>query len=235
MEKISSLLNITPTYQTKVPSSGKSVSFRPFLVKEEKILLLAQETNDDMNMIDAIKTIIESCFVDIGDVGNMPLFDVEYLFLQIRSKSVGEKLQPTIVCPITNEEITFDINISDIKIKKQKDNSNKIKIQDDIIVTMSYPSINTTKKSQMIEDEQATYITLANCITSIETKTETIDTTSLSYEEVSDFIDNLTLLQFEKLLDFMLNSPKLEYKAKYTTSDEIEREVILSGLPDFFG
>jgi len=221
-----------PTYKTKLPSSNKSISFRPFLVKEEKILLLAQQSEDDSGMMDAIAKVIEACVEDIADAKSIPLVDVEHLFLQIRAKSVGEVISSIFTCPETGEDINLTINIPDIKLNKTENHSNKIKIQDNIIISMLHPTINSTINQ---DSTNSFYDILIDCISTIQTQNEKIDAKLLSKEEVSEFIDNLTVPQFEKILDFFLDSPRLEYKTKYTTSDEIEREVILSGLSDFFG
>ena len=239
MHKLSDLLlTSVPRYGIDIPSSGKHTTYRPFLVKEEKVLLLAQESSNESDMILAIQNIIETCIEDDLDVGNMPLFDIEYIFLQIRSKSVGEIITPTIICPVTNEPQIITINIPDIKIIKPPKHSNKIKIQEDIILTMKYPSLNMLIKSNGEIDytnPSSFYNIITECVVSIQTKEETIDATSLPPEEVSDFIDNMTVSQFESVLEFFLTSPRMECITTYTTSDDVEREVVMSGLSDFFG
>ncbi len=239
MNKLSNLLLTSiPRYRINIPSSGKSTTFRPFLVKEEKILLLAQESATESDMMLAIQNIIENCVDDISDVDNMPLFDIEYLFLQIRSKSVSELIEPTIVCPETGEQVSILIEIPDIKITKPKNHNNKIKIKEDVIVTMKYPSISTLNKSNNSLDytnPSSFYNIITECIISIQTKEEIIDATTLPSAEISDFVDTMTTSQFEKLLDFFLTSPRIEHTVKYTTSDGVEREVVLYGLTDFFG
>jgi len=239
MNKLSNLLlaNI-PKYELIIPSTGKKTTFRPFLVKEEKILLLAQESNSDSDIILAIKNIIESCVDDIDNVGNMPLFDIEYIFLQIRAKSVGEIIEPTIICSETDENISVSVPIPDIQIKTTKNHKKKIKISDEFIVSLKYPSLNNINEnntSMDFNDPSTFYDIIADCIEKIQTKDETIDVTTLPKKEISDFIDNLTTKQFENLLDFFLTSPRIEHTVSYTTSDGVEREVVLSGLSDFFG
>jgi len=239
MHKLSDLLlTSVPRYGIDIPSSGKHTTYRPFLVKEEKVLLIAQESSNESDMMLAIQNIIENCIETDLDVGNMPLFDIEYIFLQIRSKSVGEIITPTIICPVTNEPQIITINIPDIKIIKPPKHSNKIKIQEDIILTMKYPSLNMLIKSNGEIDytnPSSFYNIITECVVSIQTKEETIDATSLPPEEVSDFIDNMTVSQFESVLEFFLTSPRMECITTYTTSDDVEREVVMSGLSDFFG
>ena len=239
MNKLSELLlTSVPRYGIDIPSSGNHTTYRPFLVKEEKVLLIAQESSNESDMMLAIQNIIENCIETDLDVGNMPIFDIEYIFLQIRSKSVGEIIKPTIICPITNEPQTITINIPDIKIIKPPKHSNKIKIQEDVIVTMKYPSLNMLIKSNGEIDytnPSSFYNIIAECIVSIQTKEETIDVASLPSQEISEFIDNMTVSQFESVLEFFLTSPRMEYTAKYITSDDVEREVVMCGLSDFFG
>ena len=232
------LLSNIPKYEITIPSTGKSTTFRPFLVKEEKILLLAQQANSDSDMILAIKNIIESCVDDIDDVGNMPLFDIEYMFLQIRSKSVGEIVEPTIICPETGENINTSVLIPDITITRNNNHKQTISLSDDIVVTLKYPTLNIVNKnnaSMDYTDPSNFYSIVADCIERIETKEESIDISTISKEEVLEFVDNLTTKQFENLLDFFITAPKLELAVSYTTSDEVERQVVLSGLSDFFG
>jgi len=232
------LLSNIPKYEITIPSTGKSTTFRPFLVKEEKILLLAQQANSDSDMILAIKNIIESCVDDIDDVGNMPLFDIEYIFLQIRSKSVGEIVEPTIICPETGENINTSVLIPDITITRNNNHKQTISLSDDIVVTLKYPTLNIVNKnnaSMDYTDPSNFYSIVADCIERIETKEESIDISTISKEEVLEFVDNLTTKQFENLLDFFITAPKLELAVSYTTSDEVERQVVLSGLSDFFG
>ena len=239
MNRLSNILlaNI-PKYEITIPSTRKSTTFRPFLVKEEKILLLAQQANSDSDMILAIKNIIESCVDDIDDVGNMPLFDIEYIFLQIRSKSVGEIVEPTIICPETGENINTSVLIPDITITRNNNHKQTISLSDDIVVTLKYPTLNIVNKnnaSMDYTDPSNFYSIVADCIERIETKEESIDISTISKEEVLEFVDNLTTKQFENLLDFFITAPKLELAVSYTTSDEVERQVVLSGLSDFFG
>tara|TARA_R100001082_G_C4327596_1_gene144104 strand:+ start:76 stop:792 length:717 start_codon:yes stop_codon:yes gene_type:complete len=238
MSTLSDLLIATPKYQITIPSTKEKTSFRPFLVKEEKILLLAQEGNDPDNMVMALQSLIESCVDGIDDASKMPLFDIEFLFLRIRAKSVSEEVNPIIICPETGEEIEIKVNLSNIEIKHTDGHTNKIKITDDLNVYMKYPSLALLKERSTGIDytsPSSFYDLIADCIEKIETKEETIDTKGYSREELTNFVDNMTKEQFEKLLDFFVTSPRVEHIVKYRASDEVEREVVLSGLSDFFG
>ena len=238
MKLLSDLLTANiPQYEVKIPSTGKKTKFRPFLVKEEKILLLAQQTNNNIEILRAMKRIIECCVDGIKDASSLPLFDIEYLFIKLRSKSVSELSSPTIICPFTKEEVELKINLEEIEVKVITPQKNKIKIKDDLIITMNYPSIKVLQENETadLEDSESFYNLVVNCIDTITTKDETINCQELSKKEISDFIDNMTKNQFEKILDFFLNSPRLEHTVQYTTSDGTEREVTLSGISDFFG
>jgi len=232
------LLSKTPKYLIEIPSNKKKTSYRPFLVKEEKILLLAQKSEDHSEILLAIKDIIESCVDDIGDVSDIPIFDIEYIFINLRAKSVGEIVEPVIVCPKTNEKVTLEINLMDINIKENKNHKNKIKIDENVILEMGYPSISILQKTESdidYTDPDSFYNLISMCIQKVHTTEETIETSLLPQQEVKDFIDNMNRDQFEKVLDFFLTSPRLEHEIEYTTSDGVKRKVVLSGLSDFFG
>jgi len=238
MNTLSDLLVSTiPQYEATIPSTGKKVNFRPFLVKEEKVLLIAQSTGNNQQVLDAIKNIIESCFEDITDARSLPLFDVEYLFLKLRSKSVGEVVNPSIICPFTEEKIELSINLDEIEVTGNIKKQNKIKIKDKLILKMSYPSLKTLSLSKDVDynSPESIYDLIINCIDEVITEDEVINAKELPREEVSSFVDNMTKHQFGKLIDFITNIPRLKHTEKYKTSDGIEREVVLSSLSDFFG
>ena len=234
---VSLIAEKTPTYPVTIPSTGKNTTFRPFLVKEEKILLMAQESNNDFEILQAIKDIVESCVEGIEKAENYPLFDVEYLFIQLRAKSVGEIVEPVLVCPETEENIPLKINLTEVNITENKDHKNTIQIADNIIVKMRYPSIKILQqRGENIDytNPSSFYDLIADCVDSIQTKEENISVTDISKEELEEFIDCMTKEQFNLLLNFFITSPRLEYEGKYVTSDGKERTYVLSGLGDFF-
>lgn len=239
MTRLSNLLaEKTPKYELKIPSSGRKVEYRPFLVKEEKILLIAQESKNNEEILLAIRNIIESCVDDIGDVDDIPLFDVEYIFLRIRAKSAGEIVMPIIVCPETGEHISLEINLLEIEPTKDEEHTNEIKIADDVIIKMKYPTLGLLReRNSMIDitNSSTFYDLIVDCIEEIHTSKEVISTQETSKDELESFVDSMNKSQFNLLLDFFLTSPRLEHTAKYTPSDDVERSVTLSGLGDFFG
>jgi len=238
MNKLASLISEkTPIYPIIIPSLGKKTTFRPFFVKEEKILLMAQESHSDTEILLAIKDIIESCVKDISHAENLPLFDIEYLFVQLRAKSVGEIVEPILVCPETGENIPLKVNLTEVTVINDKNHNNKIKIAEDIIVEMKYPSIKTLENRGSVIDysnPSSFYDLIIDCIEFIQTKQEKIAANELSREEIEEFVDSMTKDQFNLLLDFFITSPRLEHEVEYTTTDGVKRKFVLSGLGDFF-
>jgi len=230
------LLSKTPKYKLTIPSSQKEVKYRPFLVKEEKILLIAQETGTHRDMLEAIENVIESCVDDISDASSLPIFDIEYIFLRLRAKSVSETASPIIVCPETDEEISLEINLMEIEPTVDEKHKRTVEIDNDIKVTLNYPTLKMIKNKEDnidYDDPESFYDIIINCIAKIETPDETINVSTLPKSEIKDFIENMNKNQFEKILDFFITSPRLQYQAKYTTSDGVEREVTLHGISDF--
>ena len=238
MNKLASLIaEKTPIYPVTIPSTGKKTTFRPFFVKEEKILLMAQESHNDTEILLAIKDIIESCVDGIKDAENLPLFDIEYLFVQLRAKSVGEVVEPILVCPDTEENIPLKVNLTEVTIINDKNHNDKIKIADGIIVKMKYPSISILEKRGAVIDysnPSSFYDLIVDCIETIQTKDESILSEELMREELEEFVDSMTKEQFNLLLDFFITSPRLEHEVEYTASDGEKRTFVLSGLGDFF-
>ena len=238
MSKLASLIaEKTPTYPVTIPSTGEKTTFRPFFVKEEKILLMAQESHNDTEILLAIKDIIESCVEGITEAQNYPLFDIEYLFVQLRAKSVGEVVEPILVCPDTEENIPLKVNLTEVTIINDKNHNDKIKITDNIIVKMKYPSIKILEKRGAVIDYSnpaSFYDLIVDCIELIQTKDETISSEEVPRSELEEFVDSMTKEQFNLLLDFFITSPRLEHEVEYTASDGEKRTFVLSGLGDFF-
>lgn len=224
-----------PKYTETIPSTGKKISFRPFLVKEEKTLLIAQEVGDETSVLLAIKDIIESCFPDIKNASTIPLFDLEYLFLKLRSKSVGEYAAPILICPETNERVKLSINLDKLSIKKDKSHSNKLKISDDIIIGMKYPSLSTLLETKIDTQSIMDFYEMAiDCIEYVETRDQKIEASKIKKEEIKQFIDAMTKQQFDKIIEFFATMPKIEEEIEYKTSDGTVRKILLKGIKDFF-
>tara|TARA_R100000008_G_scaffold57505_3_gene35550 strand:- start:2356 stop:3066 length:711 start_codon:yes stop_codon:yes gene_type:complete len=235
MSIVEMLKEATPKYELTLPSNGEKKLFRPFLVKEEKILLMAKESSDQLTVMRAVKDLIESC-VDIENVEQLPMFDIEYMYLQLRSKSIGEMLTPTYVFPGTDDSATLEINIDDIKVEFDKEHKKEVKITDDIIVTMNYPNISILEKISENDGEESIplFNLIVHCIEEISTKEESLGKNMLSVSELSEFVSNFTKEQYEKMVEFFSTSPKLEYKDTIKTKEGKEKEIVLKGLMDFF-
>ena len=235
MSIVNMLKEATPKYELTLPSNGEKKSFRPFLVKEEKILLMAKESSDELTVMHAVRDLIAAC-VDVQDIEQLPMFDIEYMYLQLRSKSIGEMLTPTYIFPDSDEEVKLEININDIEVEHDKKHTKEIAITDDIIVTMNYPTIAVLEEIQNIKgkEEIPLFNLIVHCIHEIATKEETLNMNSLSIQELTEFVSNFTKNQYEKMVEFFSTSPKLEYKDTIKTKDGKEKEIVLKGLLDFF-
>ena len=227
----------TPKYELALPSTGELKNFRPFLVKEEKILLMAKESTDEIQVIHAVQELIESCVEDIENVSELPMVDIEFMYLQLRAKSIGETVKPTFTCPETKEKIHTVIDIDDIQIIESKNHTKEIHISDDLILVMKYPTISVMEqlnRQNKKTNQVPLYNLIINTIDKIETKDETIDADIISSQEKEDFVGNLTKNQYEKIINFYATSPKLEYTVNYKTKDGKSRKFTLKGLLDFF-
>ena len=232
-----------PEYEAILPSTEKVIKYRPFLVKEEKILLTALEAEDDDIMADAIRQIVNNCVLEELDVFKLPTFDIEYLFLRLRAKSVGEKvtlgLRPW-GCPnnegkLCEKSTEVEINLEEVKVIKDENHSSKIMLNDEIGVKMKYPDI----KNIIIIDADSAITGMnivRNCVDMVFTKDETFERDSFTDEELEEFIDSLNSDQFKKIKEFFDTMPTLKHTTKYKceTCGE-EKETTLQGLNSFFG
>ncbi len=230
---------VTPKFKMKLPSDGRVVNYRPFLVKEEKVLLIATETGNQDSIVSAIKDIIAAC-TDIKQVEALPTFDIEYVFLQIRTKSVGESVDVNVTCPDDNETLVeVKIPLDSIKVKKTKGHSKEIKISDEILVTMNYPSLDTFVKANFVNDAQDVdqiFEMAASCVKSVTTPEEVHDCTTMPHKEVLEFLDSMSSAQFKNVQDFFETMPKLTHTLKVTNPNtNVVSDVTLEGLASFFG
>jgi hypothetical protein len=231
-EILDNMKNCLPRYNTQQPSTGLIVTYRPFTVKEEKTLLMANQTGSYEDFLSTLCEVIDNCFELPISAKKLPVFDVEFFFLKLRSKSVSELVEPTITCPHTKEKINISINLEDIQPSFDPNHSKDIFINSNILVKMNYPSIeNIIKRNNTNTDY---FDLMVECIKSIETSTSIQESGTASIEEMKEFIELLTTEQYKKLINFFKTCPKLELKVKYTTSDKIDREIVLKGLRDFF-
>jgi hypothetical protein len=232
-----------PEYFLELPSNGKKVKYRPFVVREEKVLLLALESEDVAEMSNAVKNVLSSCVKgDNLDIETLPTFDIEYLFLNIRGKAVGEEIELQLLCPDDGETyVKTKIFIDEIKVKKDPTHTNKIKINDDLMMEMRYPSLEQFIKSNFnFEDRknqlEQSFELVAACVDKIYNQEEVWTSSDVTTQEIVDFLDNLNSVQFSEIEKFFETMPKLEHKVKIKNPEtKVESTITLAGLSDFFG
>ena len=239
-------LNV-PVYETILPSTDKVVKYRPFLVKEEKILLTAVESEDNTIVTNAVKQILKNCIQGKLNINELPTFDIEYLFLRLRAKSVGEKitvgLKPFPCAQNEGELCKFstevEINLEEVKVKKNDNHTSKIMIDDNVGVKLKYPDIDLITpdgNKEKLSQVDLGMSVIKNCIDMIFTKETVHERDSFTEEELDEFLDSLNSEQFERIKEFFDTIPKLSHTAKYTckTCGE-EKETTIEGLNSFFG
>ena len=232
----------TPTYELVLPSSGRKVKYRPFLVKEEKILIMALESEDSKQITSAIKTVIRDCILTRGiKVEKLATFDIEYLFLNVRAKSVGETVEVNVTCPDDGEtQVLVEIDIDSIKVQKDSNHSNIVKLDDTLSLQMNYPSLNQFIEtnfdigSEKSEVDQSLDV-IMSCINQVYTEEEAWDASECTKKELREFVEQMNSKQFKKLEEFFNTMPKLSHTLKVTNPNtDVENEVVLEGLPSFF-
>ena len=232
---------VTPSYELELPSTGKKIKYRPFLVKEEKLLVLALETEDTKQISTAIKTVLKNCIQTRGvKVENLPTFDIEYLFLNIRGKSVGEEVEVNLIAP--DDEVTqvpVTINIDDIKIQKSEDHTNKVKLDAELVMEMKYPSLDQFIKSNFDFTEEVSmdqsFDLIASCIDKIYNEEEVWSTSDCTKKEVKEFLEQMNSMQFKEIEKFFETMPKLSHSVTFTNpKTKVESTVVLEGLSSFF-
>ena len=231
----------TPTYELELPSTGQSINYRPFLVKEEKLLVLALETEDTKQITTAIKNVLKNCVLTKGiKVDQLPTFDIEFLFLNIRGKSVGEEIEVNIICPDDEEtQVPITIDLDDIKIQKNDDHTNQIKLDKDLMMELKYPSLEQFIKNKVdIYDANAmvqSFDLIATCIDKIFTADEVWAAADCTKKEVKDFLEQMNSSQFKEIEKFFETMPKLSHTVKVTNpKTKVKSDVVLEGLASFF-
>ena len=230
-----------PTFELVLPSTKKKIKYRPFLVKEEKILLLALESKDEKNIREAVIQLLRSCINSKIKIENLSTFDLEYIFLNIRAVSVGEIVEMKITCSDDNEtEVPYNLNLQEVKVNFPKGHSNKIMLTDTTGVIMKYPSFNRFVESNFGEGKEMTQETvteiIAESIDQIFQGEDVYDESTTTDKEFIQFVDSLTNEQLTKLQVFFETAPKLQHTFKLTNPNTgVESEYTISGLNNFFG
>ena len=228
-----------PTYELDLPSSGKSIKYRPFLVKEEKVLLLALESEDEKQVTNAVKDLIKNCVLSRIKVDTLPSFDLEYIFLKIRAASIGEFITLTVTCLDDNETtVEANININEVEVAKPEGHDPKIMFDDDFGIVMKYPSMQQFIDREFLQKDMETeevYNFIADSIEQIFQGEDIYDETTTNKKEFREFVDSLTTKQFEKIQKFYATSPKLSHTFKVVNPNTgKESSYTIEGLQSFF-
>ena len=229
-----------PTHELEIPSNKKKIKFRPFLVKEEKVLLLALESENEKNIRDAVLTLLKGCISSRIKIDNLATFDLEYIFLNIRAVSVGEVVDINVTCQDDEKtQVKYQLNLTDVQVNFPEGHSNKIMLTDDLGVIMKYPSFNRFVESQFSQkdvNEDTVVEIIAESIDQIFQGEEVFDESTTTPKEFIEFVESLTTHQLEKLQKFFETSPRLEHKFKIKNPNtDVESDYTLSGLQSFFG
>ena len=230
----------TPTYELELPSTGKTIKYRPFLVKEEKLLVLALESEDTKDISNAIKAVLKNCIQTKGiRVESLPTFDIEYLFLNIRGKSVGEQIEVNLIAPDDGvTSVGVEINIDEIKVQKNPEHDKKIKLDDNLMMEMKYPSLEQFVKTNFDISESnmdQSFDLIASCVDKIYNEEEVWSTEDVTKKELIDFLEQMNSMQFKQIEKFFQTMPKLSHEITFTNpKTNVESTVVLEGLSSFF-
>ena len=232
----------TPTYSMVLPSLEKEINYRPFLVKEEKLLVLALESEDTKQITTAIKAVLKSCVLTKGiKVESLPTFDIEFLFLNIRGKSVGEQIDVNVICPdYEKTSVKVVIDLDDIKVQKTESHTNKVQLDKNLMMELKYPSLDEFIKNNFdFKDENAmeqSFKLIASCIDKIYNEEEVWVAGDCTKKEITEFLESMNSQQFKKIEEFFTTMPKLSHTIKVKNPEtKVESEVVLEGLASFFG
>jgi hypothetical protein len=226
----------TPTYTFKQPSTGEEIEYRPFLVGEEKILLMAMESEDESQIYTAILKLVSAC--TNGKIGAKKdvMFDIEFAFLRIRGKSIAESIELTLICPDDGEtEVEYTLNTEDVEVLVDDAHSREIELNEDFNLVMRYPNVKDTLDANKIKSNtEKTFFIIKNCIDIINYKEETYNRVDLSNKELDDFFNSMTQAMFENLQKFFINLPRLKHEIEVENPNtKVKSTILLEGLSDF--
>ena len=234
----------TPTYELTLPSTGKKLKYRPFLVKEEKLLILALESKNQAEITNSVKDVLRECVITKGiKIDDLPTFDIEYLFLNIRAKSIGEDINLIVTCPDDKEtEVKVTVYVDEIEVVKSKDHNKDIKLDKDMTLRMRYPSLSQFIENNFdTEDESKTTVDktfqlIADCMDTVFTKEDAWDSKDYTPDERLNFIEQLSSKQFKDVEKFFATMPKLSHTIEVTNPNTKKKNsIVLEGLADFLG
>ena len=226
----------TPTYTLLMPSTDEEIKFRPFLVKEQKRMLMAQESEDSTEMVDAVNQLIQDCTFNKVDTEKIAMFDAEYIFLQIRSKSVGSKVDVQVTCPDDKEtKVPVNIDLDDIKVAMMEEHTNEIQLTPEIKIVFKYPLLSTfTKYTKSSDTAKMIFDLTADCIEEVHFNDEVTNKVDMSKKELDEFLESLSTEQFGMLVKFFETMPRLRHRIEVTNpKTEVTSEVMLEGIQSF--
>jgi hypothetical protein len=225
-----------PTYTLELPSTGKEIKYRPFLVKEQKVLMMAQDTKNESELANAMGQLVSACTFGEIDADSSPMFDIEYIFLKIRTKSVGSNVKLNVTCPDDGEtQVQVELDLDDVVVNMLDDHTNEAQITDDIKIIFRYPVLrDIANLKENSNDVDRIFHVLGKCIDEIHFGDDVYRKSDMTENDINDFIDQLSSLQFEKLSEFFNGMPKLRHVIQVTNPKTKKKsEVVLEGLESF--
>ena len=228
----------TPTYELELPSTGEKIKYRPFLVKEQKILMMAQESKNETEVLNAMTSLVSDCTFDVVDAKNSPMFDVEFIFLRIRGKSIGEKIELNLTCEDDGEtQVPYELNLEEVGVNMTEDHTTEIDIGNDVKIHFRYPYLKDMMGiPETINETEKSFYVLNSCINSIHYGDDIYKRIDISDKDVNEFVDQLTTEQFEKVMVFFNTMPKVRHTLTFVNPNtQAMNEVVLEGLESFLG
>ena len=227
----------TPTYSLVLPSTGQEIKYRPFLVKEQKLLMMAQESKEQTNISETMSNVISSCTFNNINPNQIPLFDIEYIFLKIRSKSVGETQEIRVLCPDDGETYgNVTLNLDEIEVQMTEGHTNEINLTDKIKIIMKYPQLKDMRGLDSIDTTQMEQIfaVMKHCVWEVHDGDKVYNRVDITDKDIEEFIDSFDNKQLESILNFFTTMPKLRHAVKVTNpKTKVESELVLEGLESF--
>lgn len=223
-------------YELTIPSTGEKIEYRPFLVKEEKALLMAQTSGEQTDILRAVKEVINACTFDKVDANNLPTFDLEYIFINLRAKSIGEVVDLVITCPDDGEtKVSTKVNLMDVKCINEVGHDTNIRLTDEIGMIMDYPKVDSVQSLNLDDEVESMFSVIKTCIRQVYDSNNVYEKIDMAEEDLNEFVESMTHEQFEKVQEFFNTMPKVKHSVKVTNpKTKVESEVVLQGMQDFF-
>ena len=227
----------TPTYELSLPSTNEKIKYRPFLVKEQKILYMSQSSEDESQIADAVSSLVSSCTFNKINPNVAPMFDIEYIFLQIRSKSVGETIEINVTCPDDKKtKVPVKIKLDEVDVQMTTGHTNEVMLTDKMKLVLRYPLLKDMKTMTDDTNIERSFKILSNCIHEIHDGDKVYNAVDVTNQEINTFVEQMTTGQLQKVMDFFDTMPKLRHVIKVTNPNtKVKSEVVVEGLQSFLG